>query len=124
MVVEINIIKGKTLCSYNRASMKSIQIVFQLRISSCPENVVQLSLYNATTVMNGERFQNISLKFLLIVSMAEDPDVVELHALAEDLALDCYRSVLLFLRTLMELFQVHGCSWIPVRPQVCAITKK
>ena len=74
--------------------------------------------------MNGEIFQIIFLKFLLIVSVAEEADVVEVHALEEDPALDCYRSALVFLGTLMNLFQVRGYSWMPVKPQVYAISMK
>ena len=44
----------------------------------------------------------ISLKFLLIVSMEEVVGVVEVHALAEDPALNCYRPALVLPRTLME----------------------
>ena len=83
MVVEINIIKGKTLCYYNRTLMVAIRMVFHLSISSCPIKMVQLDLYNATTVLNGYIFQIIYLKFLLIVSMAEATCVVEVHPLAE-----------------------------------------
>ena len=64
--------------------------------------MVQLAAYNTTTVMNGDTFHIISLKFLLIVYVEEAADVVEVHALAENLALDCYRSALVFPRTLME----------------------
>ena len=105
MVVEINIIKGKTLCSYNR---KEIRMVVQLRISLCQGKMVQIAPYNATNVINGDTFQMISLKLLLIVSVEEAADVVEVNALAEDTALDCYRSLLVLLRILMEQFQVHG----------------
>ena len=83
MVVEINIIKGKTLCYYNRTLMVAIRMVFHLSISSCPIKMVQLDLYNATTVLNGYIFQIIYLKFLLIVSMEEATCVVEVHPLAE-----------------------------------------
>ena len=102
MVVEINRIKGKTLCYYNRKLMEAIKMVIHLRIILCPGNMVQLALYNSTTVMNGDTFQIISLKLLLILSVSEAADVVELHALAEDLALDCYRSVFVLLRKIME----------------------
>ena len=77
-------------------------MVIHLRIILCPGNMVQLALYNSTTVMNGDTFQIISLKLLLILSVSEAADVVEVHALAEDLALDCYRSVLVLLRKIME----------------------
>ena len=42
--------------------------------------------------MNGDIFQIIDPKLLLIVSVVESLDVVEVHILAEDLALDCFRS--------------------------------
>ena len=42
--------------------------------------------------MNGDTFQIIALKFLLIVSVAEAADMVKVHALTEDLELDCYIS--------------------------------
>ena len=102
IVEEINRIKGKTLCYYNRKVMEAIQIVVQLSIRLCPVKMVQLSLYNTNTVVNGDTFQIITLKLLLIVSVAEAADVVEVHALAEDLALDCYRHALVFLIALME----------------------
>ena len=51
--------------------------------------------------MNGDTFQIITLKFLLSVSVAEATDVVEVHALAEDMELECYRPASVFLRTLM-----------------------
>ena len=82
MVVEINRIKGETLCSYNRTAMETILMVVHLRIRSCPVNMVRLAPYNATTVMNGDTFKIISHKFLLIMSVAEAEDVVEVHALA------------------------------------------
>ena len=44
MVAEINIIKGKTLCSYNRTVMETIRIISHLGISSFPVNMVQLAL--------------------------------------------------------------------------------
>ena len=53
MVVEINRIKGETLCSYNRTLIEEILMVIHLRISSCPGDMVLLALYNATTIMNG-----------------------------------------------------------------------
>ena len=77
-------------------------MVVHLRISSVPVNMFQIAPYNATTVMNGDTFQIIALRFLLIVSVAEAVDVVEVHALPEDPALDCYRSAFVLLRTLME----------------------
>ena len=52
--------------------------------------------------MNGNTFQIIALKFLLIVSVADAAGVLEVHALAEDPALDCYRSALVLIRALME----------------------
>ena len=52
--------------------------------------------------MNGDTFQIIALRFLLIVSMAEAADVVEVRAMAEDPALDCYRSAFVLLITTME----------------------
>ena len=52
--------------------------------------------------MNGDTFKIISLKSPLIVSMAEVADMVEGHTLAEDPALECYRSALIFIKTLME----------------------
>ena len=55
-------------------------------------------------------FQIISLKVLLILSAEKAVDVLEVHALEEDLALDCYISVLVLLITLSELFQVRGYS--------------
>ena len=64
--------------------------------------MVQLSPYIAITVMNGNKFQTIDLKYLLIVSMLEAVDVVEVHALVEDPALDCYRTALFLLRNLTE----------------------
>ena len=51
--------------------------------------------------MKGETFQIIDLTLLLIVSMAEEADVVVVHALAEDTVLDCYISALFFIRTLI-----------------------
>ena len=57
--------------------------------------------------MNGDTFKIIPLKFLLIVSVAEAADAVEVHALVEDPALECYRSALVLIITMMELFQVH-----------------
>ena len=77
-------------------------MVVHLRISSCPGKMVQISPYNATTVMNGDTLQIIELKLLLIVSVAEAVDVVEVHKLVEDPALDCYISTLVLFRTLME----------------------
>ena len=74
--------------------------------------------------MNEDTFIIISLKLHLIMSMAEAVDVVEVHALAEDPALDCYRSTLVLFRILMERFQVNGYSWIPFQPQVYAIANK
>ena len=38
-------------------------------------NMVQLAPKNATTVMNGEIFQIIALKFLLIVSVTETTNI-------------------------------------------------
>ena len=76
-------------------------MVFHLSISSYLGNMVQLSLYNATNFMNGNILQMISLRFLLIVSVAESDDVLEVHVLAEAPELDCYISVLVFLSTLM-----------------------
>ena len=99
MVVEIKIIKGKTLCYYNR---KATRMVFRLRISSFPGKMVQLAPYNDNTFMNGDTFQIIYLRLLLIMSVAEAADVVEVHALAEDTALEYYISALVFLITLME----------------------
>ena len=58
--------------------------------------MVQIAPYNATNVINGDTFQMIPLKLLLIVSVEEAADVVEVNALAEDTALDCYRSLLVF----------------------------
>ena len=52
--------------------------------------------------MNGDIFKIISLKFLLIVSVAETIEVVEVHTLAGDPALEYYRSTLVFIITLME----------------------
>ena len=73
-----------------------------MSISSCPGKMVQLDIYNVTTVMNGDTFQIISLKFLLIMSMTEAADEVEVHAMAEDPSLDCYISAIGLLITLME----------------------
>ena len=53
------------------------------------------------TVTNGDIFKVIDIKFLLIASVAEAEDVVEVHTLAEDPALDCYRYVLVLLVTPM-----------------------
>ena len=57
-------------------------MVFHLRISACPVKIVQLAPYNNTTVMSGDTFKIIALKFLLIVSIAEAAYVVEVHILA------------------------------------------
>ena len=57
-------------------------MVFHLRISSCPVKIVQLAPYNTTTIMSGDTFKIIALKFLLIVSIAEAAYVVEVHILA------------------------------------------
>ena len=51
--------------------------------------------------MNGDIFKIISLKFVLIVSMAEAADMVEVHVPAEDTEMECYRPTLVLLRTLM-----------------------
>ena len=96
MVAEINIIKVETLCYYNMIVIEAIKMVFQMIISSCPGNMVIIALYNATTVINGNIYIIIAIKLLLIVYVAEAADVVEVHILAEDMALDCYRSVLCF----------------------------
>ena len=64
--------------------------------------MVQLPPYNVTTVMNWDKFKIIPLRLLLILSVTDAVDVVEVHALAEDMALDCYRPALVFLRTLMK----------------------
>ena len=72
--------------------------------------------------MNGDKSQIITLKFFLIVSVVVAEDVVEVHVLVEYLALDYYISALVLLITLLEIFQVHGYSWIPVWPQVYEIT--
>ena len=101
MVVEINIIKDKTLCSHNRTVIEAIQMIVQLRVKLCPVKMVQLDIYNTTTIMNGYIFQIISLKFLLIISVAEAADLVEVHVLEKDPTLECYRFSLVFLRTLM-----------------------
>ena len=82
LVVGINRIKGKILCSYNRALMESIQMVFHLSISSFPGKMVQFALYNATTVMNGDTLQMIYLKLLLIVYVEDAAYVAEVNALA------------------------------------------
>ena len=74
--------------------------------------------------MNEDTFQILSLRLLLIVSVAEAEDVVEVHTVAEDMELDCYSPTLVFIITLMESYQVNGYYWIPVQPQVYAITKK
>ena len=87
MVMEINRIKGAILCSYNRKIMEVIRVVVYMRIILCLGNMVQLDIYNATTVINGDTFQILSLKLLLIVSVAEAADVVEVHALEEGPAL-------------------------------------
>ena len=71
-------------------------MVVHNRISSCPGKIVQISPYNNTTVMNGDTFQIISLKLPPIMSVAEVADVVEVHTIAEDLDLECYRSTLVF----------------------------
>ena len=102
MFMEINIIKGNTLCSYNWTVMEEIRIVFYLSINSFLGNMVQLSLYNTTNVMNGDTLQIISLRFLLIMSVAEASDVVEVYALAEDVALDCYIPACVLIRIPME----------------------
>ena len=52
--------------------------------------------------MNEYKYKIFPLKFLLIVSVAEAANVVEVHTLAEDMELEYYRSALIFLRTLME----------------------
>ena len=72
--------------------------------------MVQLAIQNSNTAMNGDIFQIISLVFLLIVSVAEAAYMFEVHVMVEYPALDRYRSALVFLRTLMELLQVHGYS--------------
>ena len=64
--------------------------------------------------MNGGIFQITALKFLLTVSIAEAVEVVGVHVLAEYPALECYISALVLLSTLMECFQFHVYSWIPV----------
>ena len=94
-------IKVETLHSYNKTVTEAIIMVPHLRISLCPVKMVQLALYNATTSMNGDTFQIISLKFLLIVSMVEAADVVEVHELAEYQVLYCYISALVLIRTLI-----------------------
>ena len=76
------------------------------------------------TVTNGDIFKVIDIKFLLIASVTEAEDVVEVHTVAEDMELDCYSPTLVFIITLMESYQVNGYYWIPVQPQVYAITKK
>ena len=52
--------------------------------------------------MNGDTFKIIDLKFLLIVSVAEAAEVVEVHALAEYPAQDYYKPALIFIITLVE----------------------
>ena len=52
--------------------------------------------------MNEDTFQILSLRLLLIVSVAEAEDVVEVHILAEDPILKCYISALVILITVME----------------------
>ena len=52
--------------------------------------------------MYGDTFQIIPLKFLLIVFVAEAEDGVDMHELAEDMALECYIHVLALIITLME----------------------
>ena len=44
----------------------------------------------------------ISLKLLMIVSVAETVDVVEVHTQTEYQALDCYIYALVLLKTLMK----------------------
>ena len=44
MVVETNIIKIKTLFSYNRTVMEAVLMVVHLSIRLCPENIIQLYL--------------------------------------------------------------------------------
>ena len=51
--------------------------------------------------MNGNKFQDISLKLVMIVYVAEAADMAEVHKLEEDPALECYRSTLVLLRTLI-----------------------
>ena len=63
--------------------------------------MVQIALCNATTVVNGDIFEIIALKFFLIVSVAEAVDVAGVHVPAEDMTLYCYISALDFLRTLL-----------------------
>ena len=121
MVVEINIIKGKTLRSYNR---EAIKMVVHLRIRLCPGKMVQLYPKNDSTIINRDILPIILFIFLLIMSVADATDVVQVHTLAKDPALERYRSALGFLITLMERFQDCGNSWIHVQPQVYAITKK
>ena len=41
----------------------------------------QIAPYNSTTVMNGDTFQVITLHLLIIMSVAEATDVVEVHTL-------------------------------------------
>ena len=77
-------------------------MVVHPRISSCLGKMFQLALYNANTVMNKDTFQILSLRILLIVSVSEAEDVVEVHTVAEDLELDCYMPTLVFIITLME----------------------
>ena len=86
-----------------------MKMVVHLRISSCLVNMVQLAPYNDTTVMNGETFQIVSLGFLLIVSVVETADMVEVHTLEEDLVMYCYRSVLVFLK---NTYGMISSSWI------------
>ena len=52
--------------------------------------------------MGGNIFQIIPLKLILIVSVAEAEDVVEVHILAEYPILKCYISALVILITVME----------------------
>ena len=77
-------------------------MVVHLSIISCPGNMVQLALYNSTNVINGEIFHRIPFKLLLVVSVPEAEEVVEVNALAEDPELECYRPTLSFFSTLME----------------------
>ena len=86
MIVEINRIKGRTLCHYNRTVIETIRMIVHLSISSWPGKMVQLALYNATNVTNGDIFQIVDLRFILVVSVAEAEDVAEVHILAENLA--------------------------------------
>ena len=56
-------------------------MISHLSIRYLPGKMVQLALYNATTVMNGDTLQIIFLKFLLIMSVTEALVVVEVHVL-------------------------------------------